>query len=1032
MTFSLPVALHPVLRTSFTRPLLFLLALLAASTVSLATAPPDPIKIEAEAAQGVVLNGGVTIANSYAGFSGAGYAWNFTTDADNIAFTFAAPAGKYELTIGYISPYGDKTAAVKVNGATTNQLLKSNGTNFGAAVVGEFQLLAGRNTVTITKNWGYYGIDYILLTPVSVAPPKITPLVNGRAEAEAGNLTGVTVATANAGYSGTGYVTGFNGTNQVSITVNATGGLYDLSVGYASPFGDKGVDFQVNDEKGSGMFNATPVGYGTLNLGKFFLVDGLNTIVIRNGWGYYDVDYIQLTPTTVPLPVKPPKTLVDNRATPATLGLFSFMVDQYGSKMISGQQDDFQYVLDKTGKEPAIGAFDLMDYSPSRVERQPGFTPQYTSEAMINWAKKGEGRGIVSLSWHWNAPTDLIDTAPDKLWWSGFYTKATTFDLAAVLADKNGSRYQLLLRDMDVIALQLKKFQVADVPVLWRPLHEAPGGWFWWGAKGSGPFKELWQILYNRLTNYHQLHNLIWVYAGTDTLNPDWYPGDQYVDVVGEDIYSNAGASLSGNWSNALNQFDGRKMVALTESGNLPVIDKVRAFSTWWSWFSLWSGTDYIKKQPLDVLQSTYNSEYVITRDELPNWRPPVTLKVQYQNGDNGQLTNNQIKPNLTLVNEGSAAVPYSELTVRYWLTPESSANVNAWIDYAQLGSKRVQTKYVAVENPRAGALGYLEYSFDASAGSLAANSNSGPINSRLSNADWSNFNEADDYSYKNAAQYGWNDHITLYRTTAGGVPQLIWGIEPDVIESTVKLTVYAQNRNAGTTGSSISTQFYIANEGNVSVAYSDLALRYWFTSEGGQPLSYWIDYAKLGNANITGNFERNVGRSQADTYFQLGVKPVMGMLSPGANTGMIQYRINKSDWSPFNEANDYSFKAAAPVDANDHITVYYKGNLIAGTEPATAGSGRLASDEKMPTLQVTVLGNPVVGEQAEVTIQGAAESAVWLTLTDVKGAALFQKKIEQTAQTDHQVVPLGKNPGLYLLRVNTLTESTTVKISKP
>ncbi|MBC7921099.1 MAG: hypothetical protein H7Z75_08390 [Ferruginibacter sp.] len=307
-----------------------------------------------------------------------------------------------------------------------------------------------------------------------------------------------------------------------------------------------------------------------------------------------------------------------------------------------------------------------------------------TSEAIIDWAKKGEGRSIVSLLWHWNAPTDLINQAPDKLWWRGFYTDATTFDLAAVLADKNGERYQRILRDIDAIAWQLKKFQAADVPVLWRPLHEAPGGWFWWGAKGSGPFKELWRILYDRLTNHHSLHNLIWVYAGTAVINPDWYPGDQYVDAVGLDVYAEATANMSGNWANAQAQFDGKKLVTLSETGNLPNADKIRGFGTWWSSFSVWTGTDWIRKQPLDRLNALYADPDVITRDELPNWRPTVTLKVQYQDGDNGRVANHHVKPSLMLVNEGPAAVPYGELTVRYWRTAENYAGINAWIDYAR------------------------------------------------------------------------------------------------------------------------------------------------------------------------------------------------------------------------------------------------------------------------------------------------------------------------------------------------------------
>jgi hypothetical protein len=41
-----------------------------------------------------------------------------------------------------------------------------------------------------------------------------------------------------------------------------------------------------------------------------------------------------------------------------------------------------------------------------------------------------------------------------------------------------------------------------------RPLHERGGGWFWWGVHGSGPFKQLWDILYNRKAGYHGLHNM--------------------------------------------------------------------------------------------------------------------------------------------------------------------------------------------------------------------------------------------------------------------------------------------------------------------------------------------------------------------------------------------------------------------------------------------------------------------------------------------------------------------------------------------
>lgn len=98
--------------------------------------------------------------------------------------------------------------------------------------------------------------------------------------------------------------------------------------------------------------------------------------------------------------------------------------------------------------------------------------------------------------------------------------------------DKEG--YDLLMADIDAIAEQLLILKEAKVPVLFRPLHEASGGWFWWGASGPEAYKELYRLLYDRLTNEYGLDNLIWVWNGQDA---EWYPGDEYVDIIGEDIY---------------------------------------------------------------------------------------------------------------------------------------------------------------------------------------------------------------------------------------------------------------------------------------------------------------------------------------------------------------------------------------------------------------------------------------------------------------------------------------------------------------
>lgn len=79
--------------------------------------------------------------------------------------------------------------------------------------------------------------------------------------------------------------------------------------------------------------------------------------------------------------------------------------------------------------------------------------------------------------------SDLINNATVP-WWDGFYTYGTTFNLTAALANTSSTDYALLLSDMDAIAKELLILQAANIPVLWRPLHEADGGWFWWGAYG--------------------------------------------------------------------------------------------------------------------------------------------------------------------------------------------------------------------------------------------------------------------------------------------------------------------------------------------------------------------------------------------------------------------------------------------------------------------------------------------------------------------------------------------------------------------
>jgi mannan endo-1,4-beta-mannosidase len=331
--------------------------------------------------------------------------------------------------------------------------------------------------------------------------------------------------------------------------------------------------------------------------------------------------------------------------------LMNYMTGIYGQKTLAGHQHDESknlafpsstYLNLSGGLKPAIRSSDFMEYSPTRLSH--GSNPNNESEQSIAWAR--QNNGIISMNWHWNAPANLVDTQcgsncgpNDYPWWRGFYTQGTTFDLTGAMANTNPTARQQLISDIDAISRQLLKFQDAGVPVVWRPLHEAQGNangtsgngaWFWWGAAGPEAFKQLWRLMHDRLTEprtdanfpggiYPGLHNLIWEFtssaAKTGYLN--WYPGDDVVDMIGLDIYTDPSSSMSGEWYDVLNQYNGRTMIALSESGTLPNASAMNAYNIAWSYFSLWKD-GFLDDFTAQQVQTLLNDNRIITLNELP------------------------------------------------------------------------------------------------------------------------------------------------------------------------------------------------------------------------------------------------------------------------------------------------------------------------------------------------------------------------------------------------------------------------------
>lgn len=310
--------------------------------------------------------------------------------------------------------------------------------------------------------------------------------------------------------------------------------------------------------------------------------------------------------------------------------VYDYLRSVWGSKTLSGQQDltwrdsidMYQRVLDDTGKAPAIMGYDFMNYAFTSGEGL-----QQTEEAIAHWDRGG----LVSFAWHWRDPSDST---------SAFYSKDTNFQIpiANGQLDTQDPVFSNMQADIDSIAVELQTLQDAGVVVLWRPLHEASGGWFWWGRSrtdGISPAYAqvvLWRHIYERMVNHHGLTNLIWVWNGQSA---GWYPGDAYVDIVSQDIYDGV-----QNYESQIDTYQAvkayplqSKPVALSENSNIPDPDTMAADGACWLWFMVWndSDTDAGVTSPDNFWtgehyntnehkMKVYNHDNVITLDELPDF----------------------------------------------------------------------------------------------------------------------------------------------------------------------------------------------------------------------------------------------------------------------------------------------------------------------------------------------------------------------------------------------------------------------------
>ncbi len=449
-------------------------------------------------------------------------------------------------------------------------------------------------------------------------------------------------------WSGTGFANLTQKGSSITVTVNVEKeGLYELVMRYCQAF-DLSKKVQYLNVNGANQgevsfpycekFQEMSAGYVPLKAGK-------NEIQIKAYWGYTLFDYMivkEADPSIADL--SPQRTLVNKNASDTTKRLYNYLCDIYGKNILSGQQEycgehsynlnadptlgyivdneaEFIYIKEKTGKMPAVRGIDFLNYSSAA-----NMYDDHAAERAAEWYTKFHG--IVTLSYHWGVPSSKEKTGcADR----AFYVESanpnfTTFSVSKALTEGTWEN-EVLMADIKLLASKLQILEDADVPVLWRPLHEAEGAWFWWGAEGAENCKKLYHLLYDQLTNVYGLDNLIWVWtSSTYPTSSQWYPGDEYVDILGYDKYNAVDglpnlSSLSSAFYNLVAFTNGKKLVAMSENDSIPAVGNLVNDKAGWLWFCPWYNNYLTSQQinPVDDLIEMYQSEYCITLDELPD-----------------------------------------------------------------------------------------------------------------------------------------------------------------------------------------------------------------------------------------------------------------------------------------------------------------------------------------------------------------------------------------------------------------------------
>lgn len=369
----------------------------------------------------------------------------------------------------------------------------------------------------------------------------------------------------------------------------------------------------------------------------------------------YETDYEAMKAYFESREVDPTKPVSENAQTnEKTMEVWNYLRSVYGKQVITCQQmmgnecyEDLVF-YNATNDLTAMKGYDFIFC-----------TGSYHSDDMIDeaieWSK--ESGGLCAFTWHWNVPKDIDN--PEGGY--AFYTSEIT-NFSQVNAVTPGTKeYETVIHDIDLIATKIQRMESEGVTILFRPLNEASGAWFWWGLQGRDSatnevFQKLWYMIYDRLENYHKLTNIIWVWNGQ---NPHTAIHPNAFDIEGIDRYYDqediSAEALSTYYEKCYGELAGYdkycaelagmestgKMMALTECGYIPDPEGIKAANTIWLYYMVWNGdfiyeTDAAGKAMVDLngtphpnpkkgitnemLAEYFSNDLYITHNKLPEF----------------------------------------------------------------------------------------------------------------------------------------------------------------------------------------------------------------------------------------------------------------------------------------------------------------------------------------------------------------------------------------------------------------------------